>query len=140
MLSKAAKTLTGMCLGILVILSVSHAVSTKGDGPSFSFTNQPIFDLSLSAERLILSAKNFNHVRGFFVMSLMALLFFQNRRYLYTTAFVLALSFITELLQAWAPTRHARILDFIPNLMGLVAASVIFWLASQLLSKRAPQT
>ena len=125
-------------LFVFSVLAVSHAVSTKGNGTSFSLSNSPVFDLEVSFARVSSALTNFAHIKGFFIMSLLALVGLSRKKILGATIFVLALTMATELLQAWSPTRHARVTDAIPNFLGLGFGILIYWLAGKLSNKKRP--
>jgi VanZ family protein len=126
-------------IGLLLlfsILSITHSVKQKGEGREFSLSNQPSFDTSISLFRVKSGLKNYSHIKGFFIMSLFALVGFKKRKLFCSGLFVLALTLVTELLQGWSPTRHGRLTDVIPNVFGFLLAVISFSIITFLLEKR----
>ena len=120
-------------LVFLFVASLYSAIESKTkSASSFSLANSPNCQLQASSSQAIQSINNFSHLRGFLIMSLIALFAFEPRRYLKAFIFVFSLSLLTELLQMWSPSRHCRLTDFIPNFLGYIIASVIFYLFLQL--------
>lgn len=117
------------------ILSVFYSIEPKYQGAEFSFNNKPQFDMSITAQSFKNGLRNFTHIKGFFIMSLLALVGIRKKKFIYTISFVLILTLITEFLQAWSPSRHARIADAIPNIIGLILGIGLYCLGSFLLKK-----
>ncbi len=111
---------------VFFFLSINHATTSKKGGEEFSFENEIHFDWSVSQQKISAGFGNLAHIKGFFVMTLLSLLAFGRRKYTYTLGFVLVLSLLTESLQMWTPTRHGRLIDFIPNITGMVLAILLF--------------
>jgi VanZ family protein len=119
---------------VLSILSMIYSIEAKGGGREFSFSNSVEFDFSISLSRLKSGLENFAHLKGFFVMSLLALFGFKDKKFIYTFMFVGLLTVITEGLQSLAPTRHARLTDGLPNLMGMLLAIFVYSMLSYLIN------
>lgn len=120
--------ITLICLSVLAIYS---AITPMGPRQDFSFQNYPKCDFKISIGRILASASNFRHIKGFFVMSLLALIAFRKRRIFRASLYVAALTLLTEVLQMWSISRHCKVVDSIPNFLGLTFAIITFWLVSK---------
>jgi len=110
-------------------LSLKSSIGTKKDSDlSFSFNNTINCQFSVILAQTLYSFSNKAHIKGFLVMSLLAIIGFTNRRILKAGGFVVVLTLATEGLQMWSPSRHCRVTDLIPNLLGYFLAVTIYLL------------
>jgi VanZ family protein len=139
-MSKKLYWLGWLTLTVLVGLSVIHSVSPISGGAPFGSAFLPC-DLITTSSKILSAFKNFAHVRGFLIMTLLLLILVRTNKFWISLSFVLGLSAVTEILQMWSPTRHCRITDVVPNVIGMITACAIYYsiLALQKRTKRAGQ-
>ena len=131
---KTIRLISLSLLFVLSILSIVYSIETREGGREFSFFNSAQVDFSVSQVRIESGLKNIAHLKGFFVMSLLALIGFKYKKIRHTCIFVGVLTAVTEGLQSMAPTRHARLTDGLPNLIGMLLAVITYFIFSFLVS------
>jgi len=124
------KKVSGALLFGLIVISMVVAVKPVDGGGTFSLFNSPTCNLSLGP---LLLDQNWDHFWGFLVITLLCLNV--TRKISSTFLLICVFSFMTELAQAWSPTRFCQLTDVIPNFLGMGAAFLM--LSPMVLIRRA---
>ena len=111
---------------LLLGLTVLAVLATPW-GSHFTFRSRFVCEFEAPVELWLLTAANPKHVISYGLLGMLGSLVFRFRPSATSAIFVVVLSALVELQQAWFADGHCRLRDMLPNVLAVLPAVAVAW-------------